>query len=99
MDLCEEDLTYLLSLKLFAAITHWHYLGALGGFHGLLLVLRQIALAWANGDPVDPDGDKDSDWIGDDIPPITFQTVDLVYSGRAQREHDKAYTREQPKLK
>ncbi|KAL2801512.1 P-loop containing nucleoside triphosphate hydrolase protein, partial [Aspergillus granulosus] len=86
------DLSYLLSPKLFAAIAHRHFLGALSGFHGLPLVLRQIALARSNGDPVDPSTATGEDYerIGDDIPPMTFETIDLKYSTIAQQEHDEA---------
>ncbi|KAL2836257.1 hypothetical protein BJY01DRAFT_252073 [Aspergillus pseudoustus] len=83
-------LSYLLPPKLFAVIVSSAFLGALSGFHGFPLVLQlnqkrtvnRWIHPWRRG--------EDSEKIGDDIPLMTFETIDLKYSTIAQQEHNEA---------
>ncbi|KAL4982726.1 P-loop containing nucleoside triphosphate hydrolase protein [Aspergillus falconensis] len=96
------DITHLLSPWLFSAVAHKDYLKALSGHHALPLVLRQICLARAKDDPVDPTTVKPGETyekIGDSIPPLEIQTIDLCYPPYLQKEHDAVYNMLVRKLK
>jgi hypothetical protein len=56
-------------------------------------------LARSNGEPVDPAAQSDDcEKIGDDIPPMMFETTNIKYRTIAQQEHDLAYVVKYPRL-